>query len=171
MDSFTYGKASRGGPSLGRKPVYVALAVVLLAALAWAIVSVTTMGGDAVVHHVKDTVKQVDHAGDAQAQTNLRAALAAATTAFMDGGSFSSATATELSALEPSFEYVDSPAASTGPSVLSVRAAEQAWGAAVLSSSGKCFYVRSVGGTQAYGTGDADVCTGDAAMAVTSAAP
>jgi hypothetical protein len=171
MDSFTYGKASRGGPSLGRKPLYVALAVVVLAGLAWAIVSVTAMGGDAAVHHVKDTVKQVDRAGDTQAQANLRAALAAATTTFMDGDSFASATASELSALEPSFDYVDSPTVSTGPTVISVRATEQAWGGAVLSSSGTCFYVRSVGGTQAYGTGDADVCTGDAAMAVTGSAP
>jgi hypothetical protein len=165
MDSFTYGKAA--GRGLGRKPLYVALTVVLLAGLAWAIVSVTAMGGDAVVQHAKETTKQVDGSTDVQAQANLRAALAAATTAFMDGGSFASATATELAALEPSLQYVDATRPSTGPTVISVQATDQAWGAAVLSSSGTCFFLRTVGGTQAYGAGDADVCTGDAAMGAT----
>jgi hypothetical protein len=165
MDSFTYGKAARQGPSLGRKPLYVVLGVVVVAALGYGVFSVTKTGGEAVVQHVKDTTKQIDTAGDLQAQANLRMALSAATTAFMDGGSFASASATELSALEPSFTYVDGTQPSTGPATISVAATDQAWGGAVMSDSGTCFYIRSVGSAQAYGKGD--VCTGEAAMAAT----
>jgi hypothetical protein len=167
MDSFTYGKAARGGPSLGRKPLYALLGVVLIAVLGYGVFTVTRSGGEAVVEHVKQTTKRVDTAGDAQAQANLRAALSAATTAFMDGGSFTSASASELAVMEPSLQYLDGSRPSTGPSVVSVEATAQAWGGAVLSSSGTCFYLRTVGTTQAYGSGDPDVCTGQAAMAVT----
>jgi hypothetical protein len=167
MDSFTYGKAARQGPNLGRKSVYVALGALLAAALAWAILGMTRTGGEAVVRNVKDTTRQVDTAGDVQAQANLRLALSAATTTFMDGGSFSSAGPVELAALEPSFTYVDGSRPSTGPEVISVEATDQAWGAAVMSSSGTCFFIRSVGTTQAYGSGDP--CTGEAAMGATGA--
>ena len=167
MDSFTFGKAARQGPNLGRKPIYVLLAVVVLGGLGWGIVSVTKTGGEAVAEHVKDTTKQIDVAGDLQAQTNLRLAMSAATTAFMDGGSFAAASADELSAIEPAVRYVDGSQRSNGPSVISVQATDQAWGGAVLSSSGTCFYLRTVGTTQAYGNGDADVCTGAAAMGAT----
>jgi hypothetical protein len=165
MDSFTYGKAARQGPKLGRRPLYVVLGVVLAAGVAWAAIGVVKAGGGAVVQHVKTTTKQVDTAGDVQAQANLKTVLSAATTAFMDGNSFTSAGPTELEALAPDFTYVLGNQPSTGPSVISVEATSQAWGGAVLSSSGTCFYIRSVGATQAYGHGD--VCTGEAAMAAT----
>jgi hypothetical protein len=165
MDSFTYGKAARQGPNLGRRPLYVVLGVVLAAGVAWAAIGVVKAGGGAVVEHVKTTTKQVDTAGDVQAQANLKTVLSAATTAFMDGNSFTSAGPTELEALAPDVTYVQGNQPSTGPSVISVEATSQAWGGAVLSSSGTCFYIRSVGATQAYGHGD--VCTGEAAMAAT----
>jgi hypothetical protein len=166
MDSFTYGKAARQGPNLGRKPLYIALAVVLAAGVVAAAMTVVKMGGDAVVHHVKTTTKAVDTAGDLQAQVNLKSVYSAAITAFMDAGaSFSDAGADQLSLLEPSFTYVDGSRPSTGPDVVSVEATKQSWGGAILSSSGTCFYLRAVGSQKAYGHGD--VCTGEAAMAAT----
>jgi hypothetical protein len=167
MDSFTYGKAARQGPKLGRRPVFVVLGVLLVAGLGYGVFTATKSGGEAVVRNVKGTTKQIDVADDMQAQANLRMALSAATTAFMEGGGFASASATELAALEPSFTYVDGSRPSSGPNEISVEATDQAWGAAVLSASGTCFYIRSVSTTQAYGRGD--VCTGGAAMAATGA--
>jgi hypothetical protein len=168
MDSFTYGKAARQGPSLGRKPVYVALGAVLVVALGWAVFTVTKTGGEAVVKHVEDTTKQIDTAGDVEAQTNLNLALTTAKTAFVEAGSYGSAGYGQLSALDPALTYIDGSGASTGPKVVSVEATEQAWGAAVLSSSGTCFFIRDVaGGSTAYGSGEP--CTGEAAMGATGA--
>jgi hypothetical protein len=145
--------------------VYVVLGVVLLAGLGYGVFSTTKSGGEAAVRNLNDTTKQIDVTDDMQAQANLRMALSAATTAFMEGGGFASANATELAALEPSFTYVDGAQPSSGANVISVEATDQAWGAAVLSESGACFYIRSVGTAQAYGRGD--VCTGEAAMSAT----
>jgi hypothetical protein len=165
MDSFTYGKAARQGPNFGRKPLYVVLGVLVEAGVAWAGIGVVKAGGDAVAEHAKTTTKQVGTAGDVQAQANLKLVLSAATTAFMDGNSYTSSGPTELEALQPDFTYLAGNQPSTGPSVISIEATTQAWGGAVLSSSGTCFYIRSVGATQAYGHGD--ICTGEAAMAAT----
>lgn len=168
MESFTYGKAAKRGPNLGRKPIYVLVAVVLLAGLAWVIVGVTKTGGEAVVKNVRDTTEQVDAAGDVQAQTNLNLALTTAKTAFVEAGTYASAGYGQLSALDPALSYVDGSTPSTGPNVVSVEATEQAWGAAVMSSSGACFFIRDVaGGATAYGSGDP--CTGEAAMGATAA--
>lgn len=165
MDSFAYGRDARQGPSFGRRPLYVVIGVVLVAAVGYGVFSVIKSGADVAVHHAKDTTTQIGVADDVQAQANLRQALSAATAAFMQGGSFASASATELAALEPSFTYVGGSQPSTAAGTISVQATDQAWGAAVLSGSGTCFYIRSVGTSQAYGSGD--VCTGEAAMAAT----
>ncbi len=166
MESFAYGKAARQRPSIGRRPLLVLLAVVLVAAVGWAVFGLTKSGGEAAVRHVEDTTKQIDTAGDVQAQANLQLAFSAAVTAYMDGGgSFSDAGPDQLSALEPDLTYVAGSHPSIGPNVISVEATAQAWGGAVLSSSGTCFYLRSVGTTKAYGTGQP--CTGEAAMAAT----
>jgi hypothetical protein len=166
MDTFTYGNVRRG-PKLGRKFLSIVVGIVLVAGLVAATYTVTKTGGDAVVGNIEDTTKQIDIAGDVQAQVNLRMALSAATTAFMEGGSFTSADPDELSALEPAFRYVDGSHPSTGANVVSVEATDQAWGAAVLSSSGTCFFIRAVGTAQAFGSGDP--CTGEAAMGATGA--
>jgi hypothetical protein len=167
MDSFTYGNVRRGS-GVGRKFVTVVVGIVIVAGLVAAAYTVTKTGGDAVAGNVEDTTKQIDTAGDVQAQANLRMALSAATTAFMDAGSFASAGPDELSALEPAFGYVDGSHPSTGANVVSVEATDQAWGAAVLSSSGTCFFIRTVGTAQAFGSGDP--CTGEAALGATGAA-
>jgi hypothetical protein len=166
MDSFTYGSA-RPAPRRGRKAVSVAIGLTLVSAAGVAVFTLTTASGDAVVGNVRDTTKQIDAAGDVQAQTNLRSALSAATTAFLDGGSFTSAGPEQLAAIEPAFRYVDGSHPSTGANVVSVMASDQAWGAAVLSSSGTCFFIRVVGTAQAFGSGEP--CTGEAAMGATGA--
>jgi hypothetical protein len=166
MDSFTYGKAARQGPNLGRKPLYIVVGVVLAAGVAWAGIGVIEAGGGTVVKHVKTTTKQVETVGDVQAKADLNLVFSAAITAFMDGGaSFLDAGPDQLSILQPNFTYVGGSRASTGPGVVSVEVTHQSWGGAILSSSGTCFYLRAVGSHKAYGTGP--VCTGEAAMAAT----
>jgi hypothetical protein len=167
MDSFTYGKAARQRPSVGRKPLYVVLAVLVGAGAVVAAFALIETGGDAVVRHVKTVTKAAESAGDLQAQSNLRLALQTAKTTLLDDSSYGSAGSGQLSLLDPSLTYVEATQPSTGPDVVSVEAGHGAWGAALLSSSGTCFYVRDVlpGGT-AYGTGD--VCTGEAAMGATA---
>ena len=167
MDSFTYGKAAHQRPSVGRKPIYIALALVVALGAVTAVFGLVKTGGDAVVHHVKTVTKAADSASDLQAQSSLRLALQTAKTTLLDDSTYGSAGYGQLSLLDPSLTYVDATQPSTGPNVVSVQAGHGAWGAAVRSSSGTCFYVRDVmpGGT-AYGSGD--VCTGQAAMGATA---
>jgi hypothetical protein len=167
MDSFTYGKAARRRPSVGRRPLYVMLALLVAVGGVGAVFIVAKTGGDTVVHHVRTVTKAAGSAGDLQAQSNLRLALQTAKTTLLDDATYGSAGYGQLSLLDPSLTYVDATQTSTGPNVVSVEAGHGAWGAAALSSSGTCFYVRDVmpGGT-AYGSGE--VCTGQAAMGATA---
>jgi hypothetical protein len=164
MESFAYGKATQRGSR--RRPLSLVIVTILVAAVGAGIFTVTRAGGEAVVRHTRDTTEAIGAAGDLQAQANLRSALSAATTAFMDGGSFESAGPDQLSALEPGLTYVDASQPSTGANVVSIQATDQAWGAAALSSSGTCFFIRTVGSAQAFGSGDP--CTGQAAMGATA---
>jgi type IV pilus assembly protein PilA len=118
-------------------------------------------------------------AQDRAAQSSLRNALTAAKTAYTDKSDYSSSTSTDLGAIEPSLNYeaagTVSGTSTTVPafkdisvSVTSVTTGDnQVWSAAVLSKSGKCYWIRDVAtGTGAgtfYGTGA--TCTGTAAVA------
>jgi hypothetical protein len=164
MESFAYGKATQRRSR--RKPLSLVIVTTLAAAAGVGVFTVTRTGGEAVVQHTRDATEAVDAAGDVQAQANLRSALSAAMTAFMDGGSFESASADQLAALEPALTYVDGSQPSTAANVVSIEASDQAWGAAALSSSGTCFFIRTVGTAQAFGSGDP--CTGQAAMGATA---
>jgi hypothetical protein len=64
--------------------------------------------------------------------------------------------------------FVEGTTVSSGPNVVSVQVSPQAWGAAAMSRSGTCFWIReTVAGGTAYGSGDP--CTGAAAMSATNA--
>jgi type IV pilus assembly protein PilA len=103
-------------------------------------------------------------AQDRAAQSSLRNALTAAKTAYTDNSDYSKSTNADLPAIEPSLQYVDAATPSAdvtvapkAPSfkVVSVSVGDvatgdnQAWGAAVLAKSGKCFYIydQATGGT------------------------
>ena len=121
-------------------------------------------------------------AQDRAAQSSLRNSLTAAKTAYTDNSDYSKSTNADLPAIEPSLQYVASGTASAdlaGPPVIpsfkvvsvdvsSVVAGDnQVWSAAVLSKSGKCFWIKDVatgaGAGTFYGTGA--TCTGVAALA------
>jgi type IV pilus assembly protein PilA len=121
-------------------------------------------------------------AQDRAAQSSLRNALTAAKTAYTDNSDYSKSTNADLGAIEPSLNYVDAvtPSADvTGPpavpsfKVVSVDVSStagtdhQVWSAAVMSKSGKCFWIKDIatgaGAGTFYGTGA--TCTGTAALA------
>ncbi len=101
-------------------------------------------------------------AQDAQAQNNLQLAVVAARTAFSDNVSFQGADASKLAQVEPSLQYT--PAASTGPGIVSVLPEDaNHWAAAVLSDSGTCFYTVVDGaGTARNGSAKSACDAGDA---------
>jgi type IV pilus assembly protein PilA len=120
-------------------------------------------------------------AQDRAAQSSLRNALTAAKTAYTDTSDYSTAgTSAQLTAIEPSLQYVAAGTASadlTTPatpsfkvvsvSVTSVTGTDnQVWSGAVLSKSGKCFYIRDQATGAGAGTfyGNGTTCTGTAAV-------
>jgi type IV pilus assembly protein PilA len=94
-----------------------------------------------------------ERAQNRAAQSSLRNALVAAKTAFTDEGNYSTATDTDLGAIEPSLDFVALD--STGPTVVSVdvSGSDSVWSAASLSESGVCFYITddATGGGTTYG--------------------
>jgi type IV pilus assembly protein PilA len=119
-------------------------------------------------------------AQDRASQSSLRNALTAAKTAFTDNSDYSKSTNTDLHAIEPSLTFEAADTASTGPKDVSVAignvvaspADSQVWAAAVLSKSGKCFWIRDQATGAAAGTfyGSGATCTGTAALAAAGAA-
>jgi type IV pilus assembly protein PilA len=109
-------------------------------------------------------------AQDRAAQSSLRNAIAAAKTCFTDNDSYTGCNAAKLLTIEPSLGFVDDPAASTGPKVISgllyqKNIAGDSWAAAALSDSGTCWWINDIstspGAGTFYGTGAA--CTGTGA--------
>ncbi len=109
-------------------------------------------------------------AQDRAAQSSLRNALTAAKTMYTDSSSYAAAnenTTTGLPTVEPSLTYVATTAPSTGPKMVSVKAAADEWIGAAKSDAGTCFSIKE---TTAAGTTfakNATACTGDAAATAT----
>ena len=82
-------------------------------------------------------------AQDTQAKSSARNALSNAAVIFTDNQSYSGADATGLGTAEPSLTYNAAGTASTGSKNVSVSAASSTWAAAVLSSSGTCFEIKT----------------------------
>ena len=116
-----------------------------------------------------------ERAQNRAAQSSLRNALVAAKTAYTDVSDYSTATDTDLPAIEPSLTYLAAGAPSTGPNVVSVEvsgANNEVWSAAALSDSGTCFWITDDAtgpGTQYGDDGGAGNCTGADADAAASA--
>jgi type IV pilus assembly protein PilA len=105
-----------------------------------------------------------ERAQNRAAQSSLRNALTAAKTLYTDNNDYTAANATALLGVEPSLTYNASGVASTGPKNISVNAVDAShWDAAVLSSSGKCYYIQDVSTGPGTTFGSGATCTGDAA--------
>lgn len=165
MESFSYGAAPRARRQLGR-PVAIALGLVLVAGVGAVLFSLTRSGGEAVAEHVRRTTEQTSQAYDVQAQASLQAALTSAKAAFAENATFEAADVDYLSSFGSAMTFVDGSSVSSDATVVSVQVAPQAWGAAAMSGSGTCFWIReTVAGGTAYGSGDP--CTGAGAMSAT----
>lgn len=98
---------------------------------------------------------------DAPARADARAALETARRVASGRATFLDAGPGELSAIAGRLTFVDGP--SPSPGVVSVAATRQAWAAAVMGSSGICYWVRySSRDGVSYGT--ERTCTGAAAL-------
>ncbi len=105
-------------------------------------------------------------ADDRLAQRAARESLAAARRIATGPTSFVEAGPAQLAEALPAYTFADGPSAV--PQVVSVASTGEAWGAAVMSGGGRCFYVRaSSHGRVDYGTSSTD-CTGVGALGATS---
>ena len=143
----------------------VGVAVVVLVA-AVSFVLLAKRGGEEAAGAADTALDAAADSDDRAAQSSLRNGLAAAKTIYTDADSYAAVSPETMVQIEPSLSYTVE--ASTGSAVVSVAAADQQVGLAVLSGSGTCWYIRddaSVGTT--YGSGSP--CTGAAALASASA--
>ena len=104
---------------------------------------------------------------DEQARDAAERALALARGALGSHGDLSAAGMTQMAHGDEALLFVDGP--STAPTIVSVAEDGRAWGAAVLGTSGTCYWVSlNTDGAVRYDRGD--VCTGQAALAAARAA-
>jgi hypothetical protein len=183
VDEFQFGtpaRARRPQVKVNPRLVWGAVALVVVGALVFAYLTFIAGSGKEVAQTQATVVHQVANAQDLQAQADLRSALSAADTASIDAGtSWAQSKAAQLSILDQGDQYVDSPAPSTGPNVISVQAGQSSWSAAARSTDGTCWWIarglaQSSGGsgvsTTTYGHSAAgSPCTGASAAAATGA--
>jgi len=105
---------------------------------------------------LKDTI--------AHTESDLRAALEAASTVEASTGSFAGADAASLGERDDARRYVGPDEASDGPGTVSVYASPDVWAAAVEARPDACFFIRqAVGEDTAYAVATGE-CTGRAAL-------
>ncbi len=112
-----------------------------------------------------------ERAQDRAAQSSLRNGLTGAKVIFTDSEDYGDANVTALQAAEPSLEFTE--AESTDQNMVSVSSsASNLFGAAALSNSGKCFFIKdnTQGPGTTYGVEDPSAtCTGANALSGTTA--
>ena len=167
-DSFNFGKPAKRGPQVNLSPrLVLGLAVLAVAALViFFAMKFFASSGKEVAEAEVSVIQQVDQTQDIVPQNNLRGALVAAQTAFVENNSYADAGPAQLLAIEPSFQYTDGP--STAPSIISVAVSPDQWSAAAMAESGTCFWISVSPSTgTAYGKGTP--CTGASAAGAAEA--
>ncbi len=164
MDSFNHGKPARRPPQIdGHAFVYAAVAAMAVVVV-FAYMHFVRRSGTSIASDQATVVNQANVAADAQAKATAKEAQSAAAASYAEAGSFADVGPDQLALMDPSVTYTVDP--STGPTIVSVASTPAAWGAAVESSSGTCFYVTISAIAQAhYGSGSP--CTGQAALEAT----
>ncbi|MDY7104542.1 MAG: prepilin-type N-terminal cleavage/methylation domain-containing protein [Actinomycetota bacterium] len=110
-----------------------------------------------------------NRAFDRSAQTQLRVAENTAMAIYTDAATFADATTAALGEAEPSLSWLGSGTASTDAREVSVARAGDGtqFGAASMSDSGTCFYLRArENGQTLYGQSSSSPCTGSYALTV-----
>ncbi len=108
-----------------------------------------------------------ERAQDRSAQSSVRVAQSSALVVYTDDSDFTDANVRALRAAEPGFTWINGNAASTDEKRVSVAARSNGteWGAAAMSDSGTCFYIRlREAGTTLYGSSSSASCTGNSAL-------
>ena len=111
-------------------------------------------------------------AQDRSAQTSVRVAQSAALIIYTDNSDLADATVTNMNDTEPGFKWLSSKTASTDDKEVSIATSAKGteWGAAALSDSGTCYYIRlSSSGATLYGSSSTASCSGDSALTQASA--
>jgi hypothetical protein len=175
-DEFNFGEPAKRPARLGRpKPgraqrsfdlrlVWVAAGLVVAGVLAW----VFLRGADEAGHQLGDANEQaaseIDRANDAAAQGTLGRAVVVAQSLNAEQGGFTADLPT-LTGYEPGLHFTSGP--SGDATSVSYAARPDAFGAAVMSTSGTCWWVSiDADGVISYGSGTP--CTGQAAMAASA---
>lgn len=106
-------------------------------------------------------------AQDRSAQSSLRIAQTSAMVEYTDSSDFGTATVANLKASEPGFTWLSSSSKSTSDKRVSIASnkAGTEWGAAAMSSSGTCFFIRvRATASTLYGSSSSTSCTGKSAL-------
>ncbi len=108
-------------------------------------------------------------AQDRAAQSSLRNALTAAKTMYTDSSTCADAneSATGLITVEPSLTYVAAATPSTGPKMVSVKAAPAEWVGAAKSDAGTCFSIKEATNAGTTFAKDATACDATTAASAT----
>jgi hypothetical protein len=175
-----YGKPSGVRPNMARGPVpgtaptpirpskpvgrggsrWVLGLVVLVVASA-AIFGFMTFVGKSGKEVAQTEQQTIQRGQDTFPQLDLNTALIAAKAGFGLNGNYQGLTAATLAQSEPALHFTDG--ASTRPGLVSVFANGTSFGAAEVSASGRCFYIRDVGGATGFGIGSG-TCTARSAL-------
>lgn len=111
-----------------------------------------------------------ERAQDQAARSTLRTAQTTAAIVYVDNGTYRDANTGNLAIAEPGYTWRGANSASRDQDEVSVSATRDGseWGAATLSDSGECFYIRlRSNGSTLYGGSDSAPCTGAQALTVT----
>ncbi|TMK59768.1 MAG: hypothetical protein E6G54_05120 [Actinobacteria bacterium] len=174
-DSFSFGKPSRkraltaarrpkapkveAGSGRGRIVLVVAAGVIAVVLIA-GYMTFLKGSGEQIASGERSAISQIGAAKDVEAQTTEQQAVTAVQELYAEQGSFDGVTVAALKHFEPAFSYTES--ASTGPKVIAVGSSSIGIGLAVLSQSGRCFYLHIAASSVRYGAGT--TCTGSAAL-------
>lgn len=106
-------------------------------------------------------------AQDRAAQSSLRIAQTAAMVVYVDEARFDRVTRSRMGRAEPGLRWIASNVASADSTRVSIasNASGTEWGAAAMSDSGTCFYIRlREAGSTLYGQSTSATCTGESAL-------
>ena len=158
-------KADHSARSFDPRLIWIAAAVAAAGVLAFVFLRGADEAGKQIADQQDEVVSQINRAHDAAAQGTMGRAVVVALSLHAESGSFTTDLAT-LSAYDPGLRFTSGP--SKGSKTISYAVDATRFGAAVRSESGTCWWARiDANGVTTYGSGSP--CTGNAAMAASSA--